>query len=563
MKNFIKGPINFFTEEIKDAVEDSCMEIRDAFDLPEKGLSRYFASVIGSLGVVLTFLVLLLPLFLLTLLLVLSWTVIHFLKKTHPEIKKRISTWLNEFIYYRIIKGLSCIYSFFGLIAHSVLVFLYSLGHRKKSNIPPSSKTPEFDHLFVLMLENRSFDHLLGFLDNPKINGSRGKENEDLDGNSIKVKALIDPCLPTDPPHEFAPVQLQLNAGTNNGFAKVWQHELKKKNRNTTENVAKIMATAAEKDAPVLYKLAREFAVCDKWFSSVPGPTVPNRLFAMAGTSGRLANSPKNFSLIRNYVTGFQFKNGTIFRLLDQNFIPWRIYKGGPFPIAHTLKGIFTSPSGETRQIRPRKKDDFTKDLTSAGEKFPAFTFIEPDYGHFWRDFKKGNSQHPTDGIGPGEMLIKHVYETLRKSPIWERSLLVITYDEHGGFHDHVKPPEVTPPGDETDLTPLQECEKLSDYKDGTFKITFDEDDLDAFKFNFDRLGIRVPTVIVSPLIDRGTVPEETFDHTSIIKTITERFNIPSLTQRDQDAASIASILNREIARNDTPEVLPDVDIRE
>lgn len=148
----------------------------------------------------------------------------------------------------------------------------------------------------------------------------------------------------------------------------------------------------------------------------------------------------------------------------------------------------------------------FADDLAEA-EFDATYVFIEPDYGNILpstsEDFTCGNSQHPLDDITRGEKLIKDTYEAIRNSPHWNRSLLIITYDEHGGFYDHVPPVGATPPGDDwTD--PRQN-------KQG---------------FDFSLLGVRVPTVIVSPLIPRGTSDHTQYDHTSVLKTLDSLFDL-------------------------------------
>jgi phospholipase C len=152
----------------------------------------------------------------------------------------------------------------------------------------------------------------------------------------------------------------------------------------------------------------------------------------------------------------------------------------------------------------------------AAAGTLPAFSFLEPSWS------ATGNSQHPNYDVALGEQLIHDVYEALRSGPGWASTLFVLTYDEHGGCYDHVAPPWGATPPDTT---------------------TVGEDN-----FGFDRFGPRVPTVLISPLIEAGTVfhaPSDgpPFDHTSVLKTIEQRWNLPALTARDAAAPSVADVL--------------------
>jgi phospholipase C len=167
------------------------------------------------------------------------------------------------------------------------------------------------------------------------------------------------------------------------------------------------------------------------------------------------------------------------------------------------------------------------KDFKNAatGGSLPAFTFLEPSWS------STGNSQHPNYDVALGEQLIHDVYYTLRGGPNWEKTLLVITYDEHGGCYDHVPPPSGAVPPD---------------------------DAVGEFGFDFTRFGVRVPTVLVSPLIEAGTVfrvPDGAMplDHTSILKTVEQRWGLPSLTARDQAAPGVGGVLTLDQPRDDDP----------
>jgi phospholipase C len=345
-----------------------------------------------------------------------------------------------------------------------------------------------------------------------------------------------------DPGHEFEDAVEQLcgpgvehHGGpypqpiTNSGFVQ---------NYVDTGSVApeRIMRCYTPEQLPVLNALAREFAVCDRWFSSLPGPTFPNRFFALAASSGGLDGSPSKLDIVTAAtVEGYRFANGNIFDLLDQHCIEWRIFEGDEFPAAFLLSGMNLN----ALQGRFDDFEEFESEL-GASSFGPKFVFIEPKYGtHDFAatgpgDFTCGNSMHPLDDVTRGERLVKSVYEAIRNSPHWEKSLLVVTFDEHGGFYDHVLPGPAVPPGD-----PVTESYVQHD-------------------FEFDQLGIRVPTVVVSPFIRRGVIDHTEYDHTSILATVQRLFGLKSLTNRDQAANDLLHLLSLEAPRADAPASLPE-----
>jgi phospholipase C len=399
--------------------------------------------------------------------------------------------------------------------------------------------------VFVLMLENRSFDHMLGHsaitgtdADSggpTTTDGIQGQSNsfQDQVYQAVPGAAL---SMPVDPSHEFLNVVVQLGgqgatypqgggaypAVNNSGFVADF---------STVKNVHaldEIMKGYAPDHLPVLNALAKEFVVFDRWFSSMPGPTWPNRFFAHAASAGGLDHSPTASQIAAWEVfRGFKFQNATIFDALDRKKKEWRIYSGGAFPSVAGLKGI--------NNFEVRDLDEFAEDLSDP-EFSSHYTFIEPDYGDVPSGtFRGGNSQHPLDDVTAGERLIKFVYETIRKSSYWTSSLLIITWDEHGGFYDHVVPPQAVSPGD----APVMRY--ISD-----------------FGFRFDQYGPRVPAVAVSPLIPKNLIDHRVYDHASIPKTIESIFGLRPLTARDRDANSVAALATLATARTDTPMTLPE-----
>ena len=181
--------------------------------------------------------------------------------------------------------------------------------------------------------------------------------------------------------------------------------------------------------------------------------------------------------------------------------------------------------------------DDFQAELSQPGFG-PRFVFIEPKYGaHGFDvtgpgDFTCGNSMHPLDDVTSGEKLIKTVYEAIRNSPQWENSLLLVTFDEHGGFYDHVRPPTAVPPGDTMTASYIQH------------------------HFQYDQLGVRVPALVISPLIPRGVIDHTIYDHTSMLASVERLFKMKPLTKRDSAANDFLHLLSLGTPRSDTPMTL-------
>ena len=385
-------------------------------------------------------------------------------------------------------------------------------------------------HVVVLMLENRSFDHMLGHLEQ----GILPPLSEEVDGQRVDPANSSSRFIPVrwvedytdvtvDPGHGFCDVMRQLT-GTNgawatpyvlenNGF--VWNYATRKGLDGQPPNdVAEIMGCYRADELPALNTLARSFAVCTRWHCSLPSETWPNRLFAHAGTSFGATEFDR-----------LLHTDQTIFGRLEDAGFDSCAY-GGDIPQVLTF--------WPSMKVRLRHLSQFDDDARSG--RLPAYTFIEPR--HFDTPWwlgggiglgGKSNSQHPiargqlgliSSGYVPrGEALIARVYEALRANPdVWERSLLIVTYDEHGGFYDRWRPETVEPTGDVAENG-----------------------------FLFDLLGPRVPAVIVSPHIDEGVVESDRFfDHTSLSATVRELFDISTpLSGREESAQTLTPLLRR------------------
>ena len=394
------------------------------------------------------------------------------------------------------------------------------------------------DHVVVLMLENRAFDHMLGFLYTADGNispsgqpyeGLTGTEsNPDSSGNEVTV-FQITPSTPNayfmpgaDPGEGYMATNNQLygsdsgpsatgQAATCQGFVKDYAYTLgweKTQGWSILPGtvVNDIMGMFTPQALPVLSALARGYAVCDHWFASVPTETLANRAFACAATSqGHMDDQTRTFTC------------PSIFGLLNSHGLGWSIYGYDAEPLT---KSSFT----DIAQADPTHFGLF-KDFqgAAAAGTLPAFTFIEPSWS------STGNSQHPNYDVALGEQLIHDVYESLRSGPGWPQTLLVVTYDEHGGCYDHVPPPwGATPP----------------------------DNNVGEYGFTFNRFGVRVPAVLISPLIAPGTVyrvpaGSVPLDHTSILKTVEQRWNLAPLTARDAAAPGFGDVLTLTTPRTD------------
>jgi phospholipase C len=271
--------------------------------------------------------------------------------------------------------------------------------------------------------------------------------------------------------------------------------------------------------------LAQEFVICDNWHASMPGPTWPNRMFVHAGSSGGLDHSPTNQEIVGwETAGGFQFSAGSIFDALKKQGVSHRLYAGDDFPMVAALKGISL--------FDIHHYGEFTGDLSQS--TFPyGYVFIEPSYDVL-NEYRNSTSQHPLTDVTLGEALIKETYEAIRGSVLWDTSVLIITWDEHGGFYDHGTPPQAVAPGDS------QPKGKYNQYG-----------------FTFEQYGPRVPAIVISPLIPKNTIDHRLYDHASVPAMLRAVFGTGPLTARDGHANSPDQLLSLQTARRDTPTALP------
>lgn len=351
---------------------------------------------------------------------------------------------------------------------------LNSWGKTKKLN---NFKGP-IKTVVVLVMENRSFDHILGWLraTRPDIDGLTGKESNPIstsDPKSPHVFVSDDAAyVASDPGHSFQDIREQIfgrsdevssNSAPMNGFVQnAWRH-----GSGMTQTV--MSGFRPEESLPSYAALAEEFAVFDRWFASVPTSTQPNRMYVHSATShGAQSNVRKDL------IQGFPQK--TIFESIDEqdaDDLDFGIYYQN-IPAVLFFKNL-----RKLKYVSKFHSYKLTfKEHAKLG-KLPNYSVIEQHY--FDLDASPANDDHPSHDVALGQKLVKEVYETLRSSPQWNETALLITYDEHGGFYDHVPTPVSDVPNPDGIVGP------------------------EPFFFNFNRLGVRVPTLLISPWIDKRT----------------------------------------------------------
>jgi phospholipase C len=383
--------------------------------------------------------------------------------------------------------------------------------------MPPPVGT--IKHLVVLMLENRSFDHMFGFLKGPNypINGLNGDEfNRDANGTQIFVTkdARFSGDYDPDPGHHFPDVTMQVfgNAtGTGPEDMSGFINAYRAVPGSSTGQSHNVMKCFSPEKIPILTTLAQEYAICDAWFSSVPGPTLPNRSYAHAATSmGRLDMNPIWFNEAK-----------TIYELLDESKVPSKIYFHD-MTVAMTFKNFLHNQ---------KFFGSFNDFLDACGkDQLPPYSFIEPRYNADDTNNFAANDQHPDHDVAEGETLILDVYNAIRKKPsVWNSTLLLVVYDEHGGLYDHVPPPQDAPSPDGINSTNPP--------------------------FDFKRLGVRVPAVVISPWID-PTIDSTRYEHSSIAATARKLFlgavwQTKFLNNRDKAANTFDTKLLRDTPRTD------------
>jgi phospholipase C len=378
---------------------------------------------------------------------------------------------------------------------------------------PPAGFSPgrlaNIDHIVVLTMENRSFDHLLGYLSLPPAKGGMGRTDVDgLQGDEANVANGVvcpsfplppgDTIFPPDPPHGYEPVAKAINGGKMDGFAQSYA------DAHGQAVAPRIMGYHTAANVPVYDLLARDFAVGHRWFASHPGPTFCNRFYEL---TGRLNIDPDSFWEYDNSSPPRPVFTPTILDALTNQGVSWKYFEQH-----YCFLRLFEHHTFDETNIVAF--DDPVLGFVNLARvgALPSVSFIDPHYIELPPD---GSCDGPPADINEGQRLVHRVVEAIVTSPQWNRTLLLITYDEHGGFYDHIPPPAAT---------------KVSPESLGTF-------------------GVRVPTFVVSPWVQGGSVFGHDgleFDHTSIPKTIARRFlheHPPYLSARYAAANDLSSVV--------------------
>jgi phospholipase C len=425
-------------------------------------------------------------------------------------------------------------------------------GSKKSTKKKPQPSKPtkpsnggRVEHIVVLMLENRSFDHIFGF--RKGINGLTGKEFNLLTPN--KPESDVNPAFHTGsgapfvtinskngPSHSLKGTNVQIfnnsngpdatHPARNNGFALNYRNELLAEHvqNPSQETIAVAMQSFAPAHLPSINALADAFCICDNWFSEVPGPTQPNRLYMHAATSAGFAHN----------VWSKKFDVQTIYNNLEKAGATWATYD---FDL-NEVRQNFSRLNGSA----PNFKRFSALAVDAQKNTLANYSFICPRFNNAAEGH--GNSQHAPEDARYGDNLIADVYEALRSNDdVWAKTVLIVIYDEHGGFYDHVIPPAENIPNPDGINSPVA----------GDPGASF------VPPFKFDRLGLRVPAVIASPWVRKGKIDSTRYQHTSVLATLKKMFNLPVfLTKRDASANTFEQIFQELPApRTDSPKTLP------
>jgi phospholipase C len=365
----------------------------------------------------------------------------------------------------------------------------------------------------IVMMENRSFDHMLGYLSFPEFGHPLFHEIEGVaqamefyNGQHFFPRTLQSPSLSPDPPHERTDIAVQVaknEAGgyDMNGFVSSYLQWLMDQGyvgadlkwlvgRNGSQPVRPdgVMEYCTAPQVPSTDFLAKNFTICDRSFASLPASTLPNRLFAMSGHALRDVTPDGYLADARNFL--FLRPHDLLYQWLTKWNIPWQVYHQGS-PFFRCCESMASEISNPNR----------FKDLTelagdAANDALTGVTFVEPLYqDDVYLNNQQATDNHPPASIWGAESFLKKVYDAVSRSPSWGNTVMIVTYDEHGAFFDHVAPlpiPTSTPAG--------------------------------ASYPSFTTSGLRVPTIIVSPFVRAGAVSHAILDHTSTLMFLAELY---------------------------------------
>jgi phospholipase C len=353
-----------------------------------------------------------------------------------------------------------------------------------------TDQIPEIEHFVVVMMENHSFDNILGLIGRGDgftlgADGLPTAKNPDGQGNDIHAFHMPNECQTRGVRNDWTAAHEAYDGGTCQGFV--------------TSSTAEAMGYFTKEDLPFTCGMASTFPIADRYFCSAMAQTDPNRRYLISGTS---------LGLIDDTFPPELPPNGVIYEQFDKYGITWKDY----YSSAPTL-GVYLAYLEETNPLSKGcvKIDQFY--LDAAAGNLPAYSLLEPDYDH--------SSEEDPQDIQFGDQFMGRVVNAVMSSPNWPTTMLIWTYDEHGGYYDHVPPPAAIPPDD---IPP--------NLKPGDPPGTFDQ------------YGFRVPSGVVSPYSREDFVSHTVYDHTSILKTVEEKWNLPALTRRDANANSLFDMLD-------------------
>ncbi len=376
-------------------------------------------------------------------------------------------------------------------------------------NAPHGGALP-IDHIVVFMQENRSFDSYFGQLPaagHPDADGlPPGTFNPDPVGVAQPAFHQTKYCT-DDTNHGWTGSHNEFSFGGNTGF--VTQNE---------PDGGRAMGYYDESDLPFYYALAKTFAIGDRYFCSLLGPTFPNRFYLLTGTS---------FGRIRNDFQNGGFAQRSIFDVLDEHGVTWKVYYND-YPFASLLK--IKTKSNIVKYSR------FLTD--AAAGALPQVAYVDPAIGITTAE----TDEHPPANIQQGQQFAAQVIHAVMQSPNWPTTALFFMYDEHGGFYDHVPPPRACIPDDIAPMLDLKDPDS-------------------NYPAQFDRYGFRVPVVVISPFARPGFVSHTIYDHTSILRFIETRFDLPALTARDANASPLLDMFDFSNPAFMTPPSLPEATV--
>jgi len=391
----------------------------------------------------------------------------------------------------------------------------------------------KIETIVIVMMENRSFDHMLGYLSLPDygrtdVEGLRYKANvsppvwdfEYVVPGPYTPFRMPDPKAPLpnnmDPPHERRPyVEKQMgvpdadNIYPMNGFVQSYDAKI---NVNGVDQPV-VMGYFTGEDLPTTHFFAENFLICDHWFSSIPAGTQPNRLIAMGGQS-RIDMNVNKPPLPDQFL---------VYHWLRDHGVRWRVYAES-LPFFALMPNEWPLLSGNLQFFSHLAHDIVHEDSAT----FPQVIFVEPRYTNA-PHVDSPHDDHAPSAVDGGQRFLMQVYAALTANPErWKKSVMIVTYDEHGGFFDHISPPHI------------------------------ETADPDGVYPTFKSLGVRVPSYVISPFVERRTAYHETMDHTSILKFLGEKFNGGSYSAAvdarvDLGLESVAATLTLDEARVDIP----------